>query len=362
MKLLLPLFGISMCFLVSCGGTRSNDEVIATADTLSIALNQIVNNTILPTVEGFAQTSARFNDTAVSFCSAPDSNSLVDLQNSWRVLSTQWYKLEVYNFGPLNDDIIFPRINFIDPLRQRGINYTETVRTEISNGVTGSNELNLAFFETRDFNRVGILALELLAFETTDAEHSTNTEVVLAEYQATPRKCEYLQGMAAFNLQLANTVRDGWQVNSLNTGTPFRTVFVQEELPDGTQPVPALLISLQEHLDYLSRRNVAMVGAQVADYSFENIRSSVDEISAILNGNSTESDTIAVSFFDIMRSAGAQNSIAIVEDNISAIYLAIENRNVTQLNASLALLDGNFKREITQGLDVALGINFTDGD
>ncbi|MGK0271411.1 MAG: putative lipoprotein [Cocleimonas sp.] len=362
LRLLLPLFGISMSFLVACGGNRANDAVVANSDTLSIALEQVVNNAILPAVEGFAEKSARFSDTAINFCNVSDAVNLNNLQKEWKELSTQWYELAVFNFGPLNDDIIFPKINFIDSLRQRGIDYTETVRTEINNGIASSETLDVSFFRSKDFNRVGLLPLELLSFETSSSEHFTTTVDVLAEYQTTPRKCDYLKGMAAFNLENANYVRNGWQVNYLNTDIPYRTLFSKSQLDDDEKPVPLLLISIQQHLDYLAKRNIVTLGAKVANNSYDNIKSSVDVIGKILNGEAIETNTTTISFFDIMSSAGAQNSIAIVEDNLAAINLAIQNTNSTQLNASMALLDGNFKREITQGLDVELGINFSDGD
>ncbi|MCK5918216.1 MAG: hypothetical protein KAG34_07310, partial [Cocleimonas sp.] len=84
----------------------------------------------------------------------------------------------------------------------------------------------------------------------------------------------------------------------------------------------------------------------------------IDEIKQLLNGASNAQ----ASFFDIMTGSGAENSVAIVKDNIIAIEASLQSKNSTQLNANLGLLDGNFKREIPNGLDVELGINFTDGD
>lgn len=359
------LFGISVCLLSACGA-RTNDPVEANADNLSLALAQIVTDTVLPTVEGFAEQSDRFSRSAEEFCKQPDTAKLRDLQSTWRDLSAQWYKLALYNFGPVSDDIIFPKINFIDSLRQRGIDYTATVRTDIRAGIESSEALDAEFFRKKDFNRVGLLALELLSFETTTTEHSTVIQNILTEYQVTPRKCAYLKGMAALNVENADYIREGWQSNYLSTGTPYKTLFVEDQLSDEGKPVPTLLIALQNHFDYLAKRNVATVGAKVADYSYQNIKSSVDEVNAILNGSTTVTTTATntrpISFFDIMSSAGSENSVAIVKDNITAIYQAIQNKNTAQLNASLALLDGNFKREINQGLDVELGINFTDGD
>lgn len=354
-KILLTSF--SLLGLISCG-ERSNDPVQANAGTLSVALEESVNNSLFPAVEGFSLKASQFNDQVSRFCTTTNSSHLATLQQSWKSLSKQWYKLEVYNFGPLNDDIIFPKINFIDSLRQRGIDYTDTVRDEISNGISRTKVLNETFFANKDFNRVGLLPLELMVFETAAHSHSKLTQDIVAEYVAVPRKCEYLKGISSLNLKNANYIHQGWQSNHLDSGKSYKSLFLNNQLANGDKPIPTMITAIQTHLDYLAKRNVAIRGAQTADYSYENIRSSIDEINSLLNGTGASS----VSFFDLMMASGAKNSVDQVKSNISAVYQSIQNEDAVQLKADLGKLDGNFKREIPSGLDVELGINFTDGD
>ncbi len=358
-KQTILLIASSLLLLISCGGAeRTNDPIEASAENLSSALKQTVNNSILPTVDGFSVQANQFTTDVNSFCNVPNSSKLTTLQQRWKSLSQQWYKLALYNFGPLHDDIVFPKINFIDSLRQRGIDYTGTVRAEINTDLASTTALNEAFFSNKDFNRVGLLALELLVFETTSNAHSTLSQDIVAEYTSLSRKCDYLKGMSTFNVKMADYIRTGWHSNYLSTGTAYESLFLNEQLSNDDKSLPTLLTAVQTHLDYLAKRNVATVSAQVADYSFENIKSSINEINNLLNGTT---DTI-VSLFDIMSSAGAQSSVDLVKTNIANLFEAIQNEDAVQLIADLGKLDGNFKREIPEGLNVDLGINFTDGD
>lgn len=355
---ILLVFSASLVLFAGCGGTRTNDPLQANADSLSLALEETVNKVILPTVEGFVQKSQQFNDKSADFCSVPSTMKLSQLQQQWKQLSQQWYKLAAYNFGPVNDDIIFPKINFIDSLRQRGIDYTDTVQDEISKDINSATTLDVAYFKNKDFNRVGLLALELLSFETANSEHSKNTQDIVDEYLNKPRKCDLLKGLSAYHLSIANYISSGWQSSYLSTGKSYKSLFLSNSLNNDDKPIPVLITSIQTHLDYLAKRNVATVGAKVSAASYDNIKASLDEIKQVLQG----SNDAQASFFDIMNSSGAENSVAIVKDNISSIEQSIQDKNSNQLNANLGLLDGNFKREIPNGLDVELGINFTDGD
>lgn len=349
--------GISL-LLMGCGGGKTIDSFAGNNADLTLALKETVNKTIIPTVEGFLQSSQQFKQKTTDFCGAPSKPKLTELQDGWKSLSLQWYKLAIYNFGPVNDDVIFPKINYIDSLRQRGTDYTGTIRTEITNDMNSAVSLNEAYFSGKDFNRVGLLALELLAFETADNAHLTDDQSIVDEFIATPRKCELLKGLSALNVSHARYIRDGWKTEHLSTGKSYKSLFLNNQFDNGDKSIPVLIVSIQSHLDYLSRRNVATIGAKTAGYGFENIQASINEIKLVLKGASGSQE----SFFGVMKTFGAQNSVDIVEDNIAAIEAKIQSRNVAELNASMGLLDGNFKREIPQGIGVVLGINFTDGD
>jgi hypothetical protein len=63
-----------------------------------------------------------------------------------------------------------------------------------------------------------------------------------------------------------------------------------------------------------------------------------------------------------MNAGGFTEQVAIVETNLGAAMQAAAAENRSELAAATGLLDGNFKREIPDSLEVELGVNFTDGD
>ena len=63
-----------------------------------------------------------------------------------------------------------------------------------------------------------------------------------------------------------------------------------------------------------------------------------------------------------MKIKGNENFIPAVESSIEQVRQSIADQNVDMLEITLGFLDGNFKREIPDGLNVDLGINFSDGD
>ena len=348
-----------ICIVAITGcGERQNNLSGATVGTLSLALEEAVNKKILPTASGFSSQATSFKSTAEGFCNTPSTTTLDALQQAWKSLSAQWYKLAIYNFGPVNNDLIFPRINFIDSLRLRGTNYKATVRDEITKNLASDATLDTTFFDNKNFNRVGLLALESLVFETAASEHSNVGLEIIAEYENSARKCEILKGLSSQIVKHATDIQNGWNVNHNETGKPFKTIFLNDELESGTPALTELIASIQGHLDYLQKRHVATVAAQISDYSWESITASIDEVDALLNG--TQETT--VSYFGLMTAAGFQSAVDQVKENIIVVRQNLQAEDATLLEISLGKLDGNLKREIPDGLEVQLGINFTDGD
>ena len=252
---------------------------------------------------------------------------------------------------------IIPPYTFIDSLRLRGTEYSATVRSTIADWVAGEQTLNDDFFERQSFQFVGLLALEVALFEDTDGTSATS-----AELDDEPRKCQVLQGLASRLQDSADHVYDGWTDDYAGTGTPFRTLFLNAELDDGTEPLSKLLTTVQENLDYLTNRNVITTATPVADQTWEAALVLVQEVEALLEGTTDAIPSGMVSFFSLMAEAGYESDVEAVRSNIAMAYDAIDDQDVSAFNAAIAALDGNFKREIPDGLAVDLGINFTDGD
>lgn len=349
---------IAASLLTACGGTRENDPVEASTDNLAIALQEAIDQSVIPAVNAFAAQTRTYRTAANSFCATPSQANLANLQEAWESTSEKWFALSNYNFGPVNDDLIFPKYTFIDSLRLRGTNYLETVRTEIANNMSGTATLDEAFFDGQTFQKVGLLALESASFETAASEHSQTPTDIIAEYSDTPKKCDVLNGLAAHLERQADYVQSGWTTDHKNSGTPYRTLFLSEQLEDGTAPLTVLITAVQEYLDYLQQRNVATIAASLSEHSWQSISASIDEVETLLQGT----DKTTISFFAIMESSGYQTAVETVQQNIAAVRQTIADRDADMLEIELGKLDGNFKREIPDGLNVELGINFSDGD
>jgi len=66
--------------------------------------------------------------------------------------------------------------------------------------------------------------------------------------------------------------------------------------------------------------------------------------------------------FDQMLANSFAAEVTTVRTNLTAARTAVATENRSDLAIAIGLLDGNFKREIPDSLNVTLSINFTDGD
>lgn len=348
-------YGLVVLFSLGC---VNKDKGFAPEEQLSVVLEEVVDHSIIPSVEAFHVSATEFQATVDQFCATKNENNLQALQQSWTEMFERWYRLSIYNFGPINDDLVFPAYTFIDSLRLRGTNYLETVRNEISSDIAASTDLNESYFTGKTFQEVGLLALEVAVYETASAEHSQIAADIVNEYQTSSRKCEVLNGLLAQLVKHASYVEAGWISLHKNSEESYRTLFLADQLDDGAAPHTQLIVSVQEFLDYLQKRNVVLNAAQLSGHSWSAISATIDEVETLLQGTDATTDSI----FNLMVVSGNQNAVDTVKATIAAVRKSIEDRDETMLEITLGQLDGNFKREIPDSLDVELGINFTDGD
>jgi len=350
------IFTVTTLSLSGCGGERQNDELLLTDSTLSTAVRQIVDYSVIPAVEGFETSVDTFSQYAEGFCASPDAAGLTQLQQQWTDVAASWYRLLPFLFGPLNDSLIVPDYLYVDSLRQRGNDYTETVRSEISSMVNGTDELTSAVFASLNFQKTGLLVLELLVYE--DASRSTDSTNVLAGYVSKPRRCEVLSGHAERLALIADNANNEWQLDYQGTAESYRERFLRGDTDDGSAPLTVILTKVQDHLNYLKQRDVAVQAAAISHSPWTLMAATSDSVEAVIYGTAESS----VSLADLLIAAGEDASLATVDAHLGQFKEAISDQSTTDFYAASALLDGNFKREIPDGLAVTLGINFTDGD
>lgn len=355
------LMCLTACLLYACGGTRENDPVVVNQLTLDMAVEDAVTQNMVPAVVAFKQQVERLETAVNDFCLLPQTELLSAMQQQWVATNNAWYRLVPYKFGPLEDDVVFPAYIFIDSLRLRGTNYLSTVREEMVSLLESNAELNSDVFADKTFQRQGLLALEIALFETTNTHtypNSKNSDHITEEFFNNGRKCDIVTGWTDLLMDRADYIHSGWTVAFKNSSQPYRELFSTKQLDDGADPINLLLVSIQEHLDYLKQRNVVTTATPVANTQWQAVAASIHEIEQLINGT----EASRVSIIQLMTSAGHTSSVETVKDNIAAIKESIQNQDANLFNVNVALLDGNFKREIPKGLEVELGLNFTDGD
>ncbi len=360
-----PLARVSLVLLAAAlplgcgdGGSDPTDDVV-TLPTGSEILRDTVETTIVPDVQAFSAEVADMQADIDGFCAAPSEATLGTAQDRWRSMVEAWSRVVPYNFGPLDNDIIFPNMIFIESMRQRGSDFTQTVRDGLQRGLEGTDTLDLAYFERQTFDEVGILALEVLLFEDSREGNSTAPADVVADYTATPRKCAYLQGMTARLAVNATDVEQGWTTAFGDGGEPFRETMTGDMLEDGSEPVAALLIALQQHLDYVKVRKLeGILDAQLSGNFYVNVLSTLDAMETLLSQPSDDS----FGLFERMEATDNGAEVALVRSNFEAARAAAQGEDRDALTTAVGLIDGNLKREIPDALGVELGLTFTDGD
>lgn len=326
---------------------------------LIAALEATIDRTIRPSTEGFEREAKALQQEASAFCTQTSTAGLVQLQDRWRTLSLAWNRLQPYNFGPLDDDPIFPSINFIESMRIRGMNYTETVRAEILLVRSSTITVDDAYIDRLTFNKVGMLALELLLFEAAADPHSTAIAEVLIDYEQHPSKCAYLTGVARLLAERATRVHRGWFEDFNATGTSYRDLMLGEELEDSSDPISVLLVGGFEYLDYVKARKLdGELDAAVADYFYENNASALDALKKTVSPEGAAVST----FLQLVAERGYSGEVAVIEMGFADAAAAVAAEDREAMKTTFVALEPTFKQRIPFALGVILGVTFTDGD
>lgn len=349
--------------LASCGTEETDDR-------LAVAVEQAIDEAVVPAIEDFSTEATAFEAETDTFCAGVDEASLRALQDRWLRLMATWNRTGVYRIGPLYDDPIVPTIDLIESKRPRGTDYTATVRETIAPAVEGATPLDDAYFRSLTFNRGGLLALEVLVFEDGADPPSNAPADIVAAYQATPRRCEYLQGSAALLAERARGVAAGWTESFGDASTPFRDQFLEPTLPDGSEPAVALVTVAIEHARYLYVRKLdGTADVQVAEAArpeaqpfFGNLEVGVLEIETLFTASGPEGPSLLELMEERGFMAEADAFRAAIAEVLAWLRDALEGGDGAGAFRALATLDNTLQNEVATGLGITLPLNFNDGD
>lgn len=355
---------LTSLLLSACGGSSSSLDSSNTE--LNIAATEVIDNTIIPAANRFQQQAETLIDISNSFCTDTSSMTelnLISVQDQWQATNAAWFELLPFRFGPMVNNVLSPTYIFIDSYRLRGTNYTETVRTRVDTLLASADVIDSETFSGSTFQYVGLLPLEVTIFEDAASQSSDAADIV-AEFIAQPRKCEILTGYATELARRADIIHQGWISDYRDTGTSYRdllsdglldTVLADEA---GSSAIEEITVSVQEFYDYLANRNIASDVAQLSESIWQVLDNSLIITEELLQGT----DSTTISFNSIMNNNRFEQTVADVQENIETFRTALEDENNTDMTAAAAVLDGNFKREVPDALDIELGLNFSDGD
>ena len=352
----LPLL-LSSLALVALGGCGGEDPP-PTGDRAA-ALTTAADHASA-SVRTFAARVLALQGAVADLCVEPiDGPQVVRTQRAWIEAARAWAAVAPFFLGPLDDDLITPSILFIESRRQRGIDYTETVREAAEAALASMAPMDAAFFDALSFNEVGLLALEVLLFEASAAAgRATEPAAIAADYVERPRRCLYLFGVAGRLASRAVRVRDEWTVAFGAEGTPFAAQLASGELEDGSSSEAALLVALFEHLDYERRRKIEGVSdAQLSGEFFALQSAMLDSLRATLAGPGD-----AYGFLDELADRGEVATRERLLDGFEAASAAIEAEDEAGLGEAYQRLEDRIRSELPPALDVELGLNFSDGD
>lgn len=366
---------IAACMMLSACFTTTSSTATKSTSELDIAIQGIVDNTVLPSLATFVEETNELASLSHSFCSSnnPMSSDIVELQNQWITTNNTWYELSPYLFGPLTtaDFLTAEAYWYIDSYHQRGNDYTSTIRSDITSMISSTDDLDSSTFSSKRFNQTGLLSLEILLFETTNDHsqpQSQSIEEILDEYQNTPRKCDILTGQADELSRRVNVIDLAWNHDYRDTGQSYRDLLVNKLLEDtftdtndidgtGTPAFTRLVVSAQTHLDFLNKRHVTTESAQLSNSIWQALEHTHATLDEALNG-STESE---ITLYQMMGNGYSANKTTL-QENMDSFKSSIEEENTIDFVSITAALDGNFKRELPDALGAELGLNFTDGD
>ena len=345
----------------------------SSSSTSNLALDKIVQEIvdlhITPATQTLSDSTQTLSNEASAYCTDNTFNEseLTTLQNQWLTVQNNWYRVLPFNFGPLQtpDFLTTPAFWYIDSYRVRGDNEASNIRSDINAILADSTAINDAQFASKTYNKVGLLALEVLLFERADNQ-STLPADINTEFSSTSRKCQILTGQAFELNRRAQLINNAWTDDYSDTGKSYRDLLLNNQLEeltndDGSSPIAKITVAIQEYYDYINKRDVSDNVAQLSSSVWTALKTSIDSTSNALDAQYLTSNADN-SIFLLMTDFGNEQDVETVKSNIQDFNQALSDKNKAAMKLAAAAIDGNMKREIPEALGISLGINFSDGD
>lgn len=316
-------------------------------------LQKVVNHTtdvvIIDNLQHWQEQAVQLSMQSQKFCQSVSQPGLEQLQSSYKGVSTSWNQSLMFDFGPLRDNLFFPKVHFIESTRQRGKDYTKSIQSNFKKRMSDDKPLDESYFKKLKFTLVGMPALEILLFE------KDNTKL-LQEYQQ-PRKCQLLTGLAKLNADNATYVVDTWQKPSKDKAS-YRQLFIANKLADGEKSLTKLIFAMQDYLRYIKQRKLeGKLDAKLSGMSYENLTTGLKAVKDTFTAKNS-----GYGIADYLIKAGKADVVSRFDGEMLKAMQAVQQQDISAMKQHYSALTKMFERDIPLALGVNLGMNFVDGD
>lgn len=356
--------------LSACTSSDSTLEVYASETDASNeiannAITEAIDNTIIPAANNFQTQAQNLLSKSNTFCAdnIKTADNLITTQEQWKTTQSAWFELLPFRFGPLLNSILFPTYTFIDSYRLRGDDYTSEIRTKIDVLLASADDIDETTFSSMTFQFTGLLALEIALFEDA-ANESSDSDDVLNEFNNQARKCQILTGYATELVRRADIIQQAWISDYRSSGRSYRDLVINGDLDtvllneSGDSAIKKVTVSMQEFYDYVANRSITSDAGQLSNSIWQALEKSLQSTESLLQGTTVTE----LSLNSIMQDNQSAQTVLDIQENIDTMRATLIEENSVDMIAAAKILDGNFKREIPDALNVSLGLNFSDGD
>lgn len=316
---------------------------------LQSIIDTSANKVVIPRIMQWQKSALLMQKSTMDFCQQPNEDSLVTVQKDFKQLYLDWNGVMLFDFGPLRDNLFFPKIHFVESMRQKGRDYSYSIRDNIKRRLQDDKVLNQSYFNKLKFNLVGMPAIEILLFDGAN-------DALLKSYQQ-PRKCQLLQGTVDLNQRIASYVLTGW-TSGHQGKTGYGELFVNAQLDDGKHPLSKLLYAMQDYLSYVTQRKLnGKLDAQLSGMSWPNLAAGLDAVAMLYSGNQSN-----LSIRGYLLKAARKQEVTDFDEQMTLARVAIEQRDKPALAKAYSAMIGYLEKPIPKALGMNLGMNFVDGD
>lgn len=367
--LIVPMALIAL--LIGCGkdSKGTSGSLFDSFDRKGM-LQNIGQNIILKDIEQFNTAAAQLQDAIVALQADANATTLSAAQAAWNNAHDKWSMCVPYNFGPMEDQLLQPKID------KWPVN-TAAIEANISSATTIDND----YINTKGSSEKGLKALEYLLFDF-DAGNTAVLEKLTTASSATNRLA-YLKALAQNIQEQSNKLYTAWSPSGGN----YLSQFVNADGNDVSSSVGKLVNVFAFYIDVVKNLKVGnaigkmtddmphpdMVELYESNRSMQALKLNLQSMEQVFKGGSGQGFDDLLNHMKAQRNgsyltevtlAGWQNIYTKADAITTPLQVAVtsDNSKVQALYTSLKEQLVFIKVDMVNNLGVALTFSDDDGD